>query len=102
MNSDVRIYRVFKDGEPATNVEFKGLAQKEKEITISNINMSDAFQALIDAEPSDSEFSRFRLAEVDIVTEEELITYAQSKNVGDLWVVKITEDEETTIFDPNA
>lgn len=101
MNSDVRIYRVYKDGEPATNVEFKGLAQKEKEIVISNLNMSDAFQALIDAEPTTSDFSRFQFSEVDIITEDDLIAYAQSKDAGDLWVVKITEDEETVVYDPS-
>lgn len=102
MNSDVRIYRVYKDGEPATNVEFKGLAQKEKEIVVSNLNISDEFQALIDAEPTTTDFSRFYIGEVDILTEDMLIEYAQSPDSLDLWVVKITEDDETVIFDPTA
>lgn len=101
MNSDTRIYRVYEDGAEAENLEFKGLATKEKEIVTSTIDMTEEFQARIDAEDSDSDFSRFAFKVGEPLTEDDLIAYAQQPKTLLLWVVKITSDEEVVIYDPS-
>jgi len=98
MNADIRIYRVHVDGSPEVNVEFKGMAQKEKEIVVSNLTITPAFQALIDAEPQTTDFARFNITEVDVITEDDLIAYAQTPDALALKVAKITEDDETVIY----
>ena len=102
MNADTRIYRVYEDGKPAENLEFKGLATKEKEIVTSTIEISDGYQAKIDAAASNSQFSRFDFKVGEPLTEDELIAYAQQPATLLIWVVKITSDEEVVIFDPTA
>ena len=101
MNAEVRIYRVHVEDEPATNLEIKGLATKEKEIVISDIIITPDFQELINNEDTDSEFSRFRLKKGEPLTEDTLIEYAKSTKGDDLAVVKITNDEETVVFEPD-
>lgn len=101
MNADTRIYRVYEDGDLPNNLEFKGLATKEKEIVISTISITDGFQAKIDAAASNSLFSRFGFQEGEPLTEADLVEYAQQPASLNLWVIKVGSDSEEVIYDPS-
>lgn len=74
-NSNVRLYRIFKQDEPNIRMEIKGLAVKEDEIVISNVDRTEEWIASLEALAETDARNKENFAPSQEITEGDILSH---------------------------